>query len=353
MSKIQGIHTHEHNFIINGNFDYWERQGTGSTTLSNGQGIIYPDRFITSLSGPNAKSIYVGRNGLVPTLAQSGYQSLNSFQVTSLTNATFAADDVVEACLYGIEGTDYEKIHGQKVTLSFWFYASQTGTYPVAFYSQSASLSYVATFNVNNANTWEFKTITVQLSSTSGWAFDNSPGMYIRFAECAGSTYQAPSINQWVSGNYVTHSSCLNWVAAGGTFLISQVKLQLGGTFTSFSTCGSTAAEEKLRCQRYFSGPVIATSVIALNTTFADFRIEYPTPMRTAPSLYATSLVSGVSIYNYAFNATSANTGFNILVNNVNGAMLRIGTYSGLPTGTALFPNTGADNSSFFADAEY
>ena len=47
------------------------------------------------------------------------------------------------------------------VTLSFWVRSSLTGTFGGAFLKQGINRSYLYTYTINSANTWEYKTITI------------------------------------------------------------------------------------------------------------------------------------------------------------------------------------------------
>jgi len=235
------------NFIINGNFDYWQR---GDTLSPGGQWAA--DRFRGSHSTDG--TIDTNRSTLVPTLAQSGFQSTYSMQmdVTTLDSSI----DVAQYCYFrtgAIEGFDYAKLKDKTVTLSFWVYATKTGTYCVSFRNSGADRTYVVEYTVSTTLTWEKKTITVTLDQTGGTEnYTNGAGLYILWAVAAGTDLQATA-DTWQSGTYIATSNQVNMMdSASNMFHLAQVKLEIGSEATEFSRTGNTIQEELVLCQRYF-----------------------------------------------------------------------------------------------------
>lgn len=265
------------NIIINGAFDFWQRVAGNTTTVntSTNQNAYAADRSDYQSSGATTKNYSIVRSSNIPTFTQSGFESTYSYLFTMITGiASPVAADYVLPIGTRIEGLDYAKIHGQTVTYSFWFNASLTGTYSVAFRSSAANRSYVTTFTQNNANTWEFKSITLILDTTGAYNFDNTLGLEIELAGYGGSSITTSTLNTWQTGTFAVASTATNYQAtSGATIRVAQVSLVLGlgiGTY-GFTRSGSIA-DELLKCQRYYEKSydvfVAPGTVTSTNTTF-------------------------------------------------------------------------------------
>jgi hypothetical protein len=91
------------------------------------------------------------------------------------------------------------------VTVSFWARSSVTGTYPVSIRNSGSARSYVTTFTISAADTWEYKTLTVAGDTSGTWLKTNGIGIQVNFASVAGSDKQISSLNTWTAGNYTSH----------------------------------------------------------------------------------------------------------------------------------------------------
>ena len=243
------------NKIIGGNMDFWQR-GTSFAAIATG--AYAADRWQFRKNGASTIVHTVSRSTDVPTLAQSGFQSVYSYLATVTTNqATLAASDLVRV-IHSIEGSDYAALHGQNGRLQFWVKSSIAGTYSVSFANGGATRAYAATYTINAANTWEKKAIDLQFDSSGTWAFDNTMGVGITFIVAAGTNFQTSTLNTWQSsGSAIAATTQTNGVATNGaTFQIAQVSL-VQGSFAStadlpFKRAGKTIGDELRMCQRYF-----------------------------------------------------------------------------------------------------
>jgi hypothetical protein len=301
------------NFIINGNFDFWQR-GTLLTLTTSATGY-QPDRFLAAVEG-SSLVVDFKQSVLVPTLAESGFQSTHSLQVDVMTaEAAIAAG---EYCYvrYIVEGYDYGALKNRQVTLSFWVRSTKTGTHCVAFQNNGADRSYVAEYTVSVSNTWEKKSITVTLNPSGGT--DNlttGAGLRIFWTLAGGSTFQTTP-GSWQTGNFFSTSSQVNAVDnATNNFRLSQIILNYGTTAQAFSRGGYHLAKELGLCQRYYelgdqlethnSNTVSAINVRATWMFKAEKRVT-PT-CTTATGATENPTVWGVSIW----GNTAANTTFN------------------------------------------
>jgi len=107
---------------------------------------------------------------------------------------------------YAVTGPDMAVLFDVgEITFSFWIKSTVTGTFVVAFRNGDNDRSYPATYTVDVSDTWEQKTITIDLSAetASDWntAFTTADvGMYIFMTFMAGSNHHGTA-NTWQAGN--------------------------------------------------------------------------------------------------------------------------------------------------------
>ena len=249
---------YEKNHYINGNFDFFQRS-TAIGVIGLGSHIYVADRTGFTCGNSVSATYTHQQNPTVPTLAQSGFKSTNALQV--YPNPGNVLGNSTSYCMpfvYIMEGNDYAAVHGKRVTLSFWIFAALAGQYTVAFRKDASPYrTFIAPFTVNQANTLEFKAITLQLdNSSSNWAFDTAAALDIMICATSGSTFVTSTVNSWIDGNYLTASGTVDPLHGNGAnngILISQVMLNLGpAPNPTFVRAGTTIAEELILCQRYF-----------------------------------------------------------------------------------------------------
>jgi hypothetical protein len=216
--------------------------------------------------------------------------------VTSQSAYSVVANDfyLISQYIEGLNTADlaWGTTSAAAVTVSFWVRSSLTGTFGVSICNYNSTYNYIATYIVNNANTWEQKTITIAGSTSGGWQINNSIGLQLRFCLGAGSTYQG-SAGAWSGNNLLTTSAQTSVVGTNGaTFYITGVQLEAGSTATSFDY--RPYGTELNLCQRYCfvqgyaqgSGAYGSIGVgINQTTTAVSFDYFLPVPMRTTPSL--------------------------------------------------------------------
>ena len=233
------------NRIINGAMMIDQRNAGASYSLVTG-GYIN-DRFYTNI---NPGSGHTGQR--VPTVPNGNLT--NSLKLTVGTGATATA--VQQARLvhsiegYNIADLGWGTASAQAITLSFWVRSSVTGTYAVGFANDANNYSYVATYTINQADTWEYKTITVVGPTSGTWLTDNNRGIKIAWGLGAGSNYQTTA-GTWASGgDYYSVSGAANWIGtSGATFYITGVQLEKGSVATPFEF--RPYGQELALCQRY------------------------------------------------------------------------------------------------------
>ena len=227
--------------IINGSMNVSQEKGTTETALTSGDYIL--DMFMTWFSGDMT---YSGQQ-----LADHPYGS----QYSTFLKCT-AADTSIDAADYAlirttIEGYNFFPYIEKTATLSFWVKAFKTGIYCISFENSGGDRSYVSEYTVNDFQTWEYKTITLDFDYSGGtWNYTNGIGLNISWAICCGSTYQTTA-DAWVSGDYIATANQVNACdSVANNFRIAQVQLNEGSSALPFEheDYGTTLA----KCQRYF-----------------------------------------------------------------------------------------------------
>lgn len=234
------------NAIINGAMDIWQR-GTSFAAAADNQ--FSADRWFYSKSGAMVHTL--SRSTDVPTVAQAGRLFNYSLLVDCTTvDSSIAAGDYA---MVGqrIEGFNWAAFAQRALTLSFWVKATKTGTYCVSVINSGSDRSYVGTYTVNAADTWEYKTVSVTASPSAGtWNYDTGVGARIHFALASGSTYQTTA-GAWQTGNFIATSGQVNACdSTSNDFRIVGVQLETGSQATPFENRG--IAQELAMCQRYY-----------------------------------------------------------------------------------------------------
>jgi hypothetical protein len=333
------------NRIINGNMVIDQRNA--GALVSNANGFI-TDRWSLSKYGP-AGGAYSGQQ---VSDAPTGF--VNSLKVTVTTNEASQSADAYWQLFQTIEGNNsadlgFGTATPNVFTVSFWVKSSVAGTYSFAIFNNAqggTSRSYITTYTVNTASTWEYKTITITADGSAGSGFwstttGNGPALYF---DLGCGTAQETTANTWASVNARRIAGTVRLMAtSGATFQITGVQLEKGNIATSFDV--RPYGTELALCQRYFQ-TYNGNTTFNLNdgslvnlpnwsTTEAIGAFVFPT-MRTSPTLSYSSL----SGFRY-FTAGSTFTPGAIALNGAN--VNRLEMY--------ITPNSGswtAGNSGFF-----
>jgi hypothetical protein len=224
----------------------------------------------------------------------------NSARVTLATQRTPAANDlycfVQRIETQNLYNLNYGTASAKPITISFWVKSSIIGTYSarVAYSNDTTpALSYVYTYTINQANTWEFKIVTIPGNTTQGFYIaPNSIGFDVLWNLGTGSTRSTASTNQWLAGDFHTANSTISFVnqTAGATWQIAGVQLEEGSYATPFEQ--RPIGTELALCQRYFQYyPGNWTNAgYTTSGTAQVITTPLPVPMRTSPVINFTPL---------------------------------------------------------------
>lgn len=295
MSLTPRLDRSESNKIINGNFDFWQRNTSRTiVALAAVSDKLYTADRWSHTDFFTSGTITVSRSADVPSSASDATYSMST-QITAAASVAHASNNYhLNAGVYRMEGYDAAAIHRNTVTLQFWVKSSLTGLYSISLGASydSASAKYVSTYTVNTANTWEQKSVTLTIDTSYGtFAKDATQGLFICFGLAANSngTRLTSSLNQWLTSSGASVASTANRTdfigTIGNTIKLAQVKLSIGSQVTDFSRIVETAADELKLCQRYYEVHIgeliggIASSTSNIQFSGPAFKVE----KRTTP----------------------------------------------------------------------
>jgi hypothetical protein len=237
------------NRIINGDMVIDQRNVGSSVTITGTDVSQYVlDRFYLSATSATGSRVSVQRS----TVAPAGF--VNSQIITSLSSYTlgstehFGTTQAIEG--FNIADLGWGTASASPVTLSFWVRSSLTGTFGGHITNNDTSNTYVYSYTISSANTWEYKTVTILGATTGTWRSDNGVGLYLNFSVGAGSSVTRSAGSWGTFARSVTGQTSLVGTS-GATFNITGVQLEKGSTATSFDSLPYTT--ELQLCQRYYT----------------------------------------------------------------------------------------------------
>jgi len=275
------------NLIINGAMTVAQR-GTSFTSATDGTFVA--DRWKYEKFAPA---------GAVHTIEQSTDAPAGftySIKATTTTTGTLPAGSFYQF-LYHFEAQNISQIqygtaNAQTLTLSFWVKAKLAGTYPVSFQHPLGTRVYPATYTVNNADTWEYKTVTLAGDTSGTWTMTgNVAGLRLSFNWGMGSDYTGGTAGAWAAASSFLNLASTSGPDVNGTvgnyIQFAGVQLEVGSKATPFEH--RSYGQELALCQRYCYrldvGPGFHfVNAMAYNASNVFGSIEFPVTMRSRPT---------------------------------------------------------------------
>jgi hypothetical protein len=230
---------------------------------------------------------------MVCTVSQSTDVPNNTFQssykvdVTTVDSSIAAGD--FATVVQNIEGYNVRDLIGTTFTLSFWVKSPKTGAHSVGFRNGTFDRSHIKEYTITTANTWEYKTLTVNggLITAGSWDWTNGNGLNVVFTFACGTTYQNTA-DAWHTGNFFATANQVNVMDnTANDFFLTGVQLEPGPVATPFEQ--RPIGTEFALCQRYYQSQYVHMQSPAAAGMIVP--VYFSVPMRATPT--ATLLSSG------------------------------------------------------------
>ena len=279
------------NLLINGDFKISQR----GTTFSN-PGTQPPtytlDRFFCQASTNNQT---ITQDTDVPT----GFnRSLKLTMGTATTLDYMRVGTTIEG--FNFSNLSFGTSSAKPFTISFWVKSSLTGNFGIGFRNSDSSgnnltISRLASYTINSANTWEYKTITIPGATSQTWNITNGSAITILWdiGDSAARSATVDTTWQTSNGYYSVGLTGGTKVAntTGATWYITGVQLEAGKVATPFEY--RSIGEKLALCQRYYqeigNGNNGSNEIVegGYGTTAMGVynSIQLPVEMRTVPTL--------------------------------------------------------------------
>ncbi len=286
------------NRIMNGSMMIAQR-GTAAVTAVSHNNVYPVDRWF--IQNGTTTNITGQQSSVVPP----GFVNSCQLATTTAVNSTGAQQILFQQRIEGYNVVDlaYGSASAKPMVLSFWVRSSVTGTYggSAAVYpaANSNAYSYVFTYTINAANTWERKTVSISaFTAQTITNLTTGVGIYLSFDLGSPSGYETAA-NVWTQGDFKRTSSCVKWANnANASWYVTGVQLELGSVATPFEVRPMQA--ELMMCQRYylayraFSNQTrVPFAVGSWASNLAQMGFIFPVPMRVTPTVVTVTNLAG------------------------------------------------------------
>ena len=272
------------NYIINGNFDVWQR--ANSQTIS---GYGSDDRWRNGNAGSTKTHSLVACTDTERALFNASYFSRTVVSSVAGVNNQVLKEQYIE---------DVTRLAGKTVTLSFWAKANSNKNIGVNIAQvfgtggSPSNIVYGTTQIVALTSTWQKKSITVTIPSIVGKTLGTN-GAHTSFT----------ALQFYFDQGSATRGSVLG--QQSGTFDIAQVQLEEGSFATPFEQ--RPVVLELSLCQRYYerfvcdkaNGELFSHERVQSNTSqnYVTKIIPFRVPMRVTPTVTIPRVFENVTDY--------------------------------------------------------
>ena len=309
LSKVQSVMSPNtgsmrKNRVMNGNFIVNQRVPGGANTGVNTDNYHMHDRWKLF---NNQATFRVDDNIIGVNDAPYTHGHRHTHKITGTTKQDSPASGDRMKLYQGIEGKNLQRLQygtsaAKSVTVSFWVYATQTGTNNVLLYanpSGGSARQQGKQYTINQSNTWEYKqlTFTGDTLSTQIIPNDETMGLSLQFMLGGGASYTGGSLSDtWTAAssnnempNQTNHASADN-----NRFLLTGIQMEVGDSATDFEH--ENFSDELRRCKRYFQYVHVlqdyAESGPGHTVMYRSY--AYDEPVRTTPQF---NITTGLQYY--------------------------------------------------------
>ena len=318
------------NLIINGAMQVAQR-GTSVTGITS---AVYHTVDRNKLQVNTAGTWTAAQSSTAP----SGFTKSIKYDCT-VADASLASGDYVFNS-YSFEGQDLQHLNygtsnAKKITVSFYVRSNKTGTYTFEAQTYDGSTYYRngKTYTINSADTWEYKTITIDGNTSNSIVNANTEGMTLFWWLAAGTDFTSGTFNNgtWTTNNTERVANTVNLAdSTSNEWLITGVQLEVGDTATDFEH--RSYGEELALCQRYYwkgdmrKGSEYMTHGANISLSSNAY---FPVTMRATPTATAIINVASSNTDNKSINFLDKDgCAYQVNMNVASGTISRRDTYS-------------------------
>ena len=269
------------NKIINGNFDFWQR-GTSQTSSDYGSVDRWGLGHATSSKTASQQSFANGQTD-VPNNPKYYLRHV----ITSSSGGYVYAGQPIEGV---------ETLSGKSVTFSFYAktdsnksIATELQQYFGSGGSPSSQITGIGVTTHNLTTSWQKFTVTTTIPSISGKTIGTNSNDYL-------------ALNFWFEAGSNLSSRTNSLGNQSGTFDIAQVQLEEGTVATPFEH--RPIGMELSLCQRYFCKTGQNIFIGRGNSNSAVFGVTLPVSMRSTPTIAITN--GNIVVYDHDSNESSS-----------------------------------------------
>jgi hypothetical protein len=236
------------NRLING--DMWVNQRAVATAVAGAASVYTLDRWLCAASVASKGSWSQNDNGIgaVPFKYSLGFVSSSAY--VSLASDYFEFMQYIEADM--ITDFMWGSAAAQPITLSFYMYSNQSGTFTGSIRNAASTRSYVFSWPFVTTGGWQRIVINIPGDAVGTWVMaGNAASFNLTFCLGAGSTYLTAFTGTWIAGNFLGVIGSVNIPSINAAnFYVTGVKIEKGNVASPYH---SETLDKKLAdCQRYF-----------------------------------------------------------------------------------------------------
>ena len=270
------------NKVINGAMQFSQRT-TSDSGLSSSNTVRVLDRFQVRINSTGTWTVSQS------TQSPPGFAHSMRWQCTTADASLGASDFMYMA--HRFEGKDVQDLakgtsSAKPVTVSFWVRSTVTGSYSFRLVDNQNNRQIGQNYTVNQADTWEHKTMTFAGDTTGALANDNSNRLSMMWWLAVGSNRTSGAIpTSWETMTTADEAAGQTANIASSTsnnFFITGIQLEVGRNATEFEH--RSYGEELALCQRYYQKKRIGYGRVAhfRTDTILLFAADLPVELRAS-----------------------------------------------------------------------
>ena len=238
------------NLVINGDMSIAQR--ASSTASITGNGYFSCDRMYLGVT--SAGTWTQSQDTTVPS--GQGFAKSLKMDCTTADGSLSAGDNVLLQTRF--EGQNLQHLkkgtsNAESLTVSFWVYATKTGTNIVELYDVDNTRQISQAYTISSSNTWEKKELTFAGDTTGALDNDNASSFILLFGLAAGSNFTSGTLNtSWASATtanryvgQVNHAD-----STSNNFYITGIQMEAGTSASDFEHIPFDI--NGFRCCRYY-----------------------------------------------------------------------------------------------------